>query len=166
MPRRAYPSPRRSGACGARRRYRAAAVVTTTPTRRSPCQRRRRAPSRPPRSSGADPAGPKPRRRPMPSLPQRLTAARRTGFDEYRRSAMPWNEGTLRRTPTYESSWTRRVSWCAVWKSSSELGIKPPRHRFDAIEGTSCVDCVESARHRADAVIGTTSRRWREAPEI
>ena len=23
---------------------------------------------------------------------------------------MPWNEGTLRRTPTYESSWTKKVS--------------------------------------------------------
>ena len=39
-----------------------------------------------------------------------------------------------------------------VWKSTSELGYR--------------VDLREPPRHRADAVTGTTSRRWRGAPEI
>ena len=44
----------------------------------------------------------------------------------------------------------------AVWKSTSELGY-PEKY---------CVDLREPPRHRADAVAGTTSRRWRGAPEI
>ena len=40
------------------------------------------------------------------------------------------------------------LSRWAVWKSNSELGHREP------------------PRHRADAVTGTTSRRWRGAPEI
>ena len=87
-------------------------------------------------------ADPKPRRPRTRSLPLRLMAARRTGFDESRRSAMPWNEGTLRRIPTYESSWTRRASWSASMACIHESNVAthitharwrgPPRHRRDA----------------------------------
>ena len=100
----------------------------------------RRAPSRPPRSSGADPAGPKPRRRPMPSLPLRLMAARRTGFGASPASAMLWNEGTLRRIPTYESSWTRRASSSASMtvRESNVADAYHPRlnHDLHAIDAT------------------------------
>ena len=44
----------------------------------------------------------------------------------------------------------------AVWESTSELG-HPEKY---------CVDLREPPRHRADAATGTTSRRWRGAPEI
>ena len=52
-----------------------------------------------------------------------------------------------------------------VWKSTSELCY------LHAIELSQLrrqrrVDGVESPRHRADAVMGTTSRRWRGASEL